>query len=225
VLENLLVEKIRPTARSTLPASDVGIENRSVPRVARHLLGAMRGSQVQQKRSFLEGRIGEPVAVEWLDLASDPHLPRGLGSSSWDGEGMATRRMPLLEGGVLKNLFLDTYYASKLDMEPTSGNQGNLVWSIGSRGLEEMIADIERGIVVTSFLGGNSNSTSGDFSFGVKGLFVENGRVVHPVSEVNMAGNHLEFWKKLSEVGNDPWLSSGNRTPSMRFRDVQISGT
>jgi PmbA protein len=204
---------------------EVIIENRSVPRIARFLIQAMRGSQVQQKRSFLEGRIGEQIAVEWLDLTSDPHVPRGLGSAPWDNEGMATRRMPVIEHGVLKNLFLDTYYASKLEMEPTSANQGNLVWSTGDRGVEAMLSEVERGIVVTSFLGGNSNSTTGDFSLGVKGLLVEKGHVVHPVSEVNMAGNHLEFWKQLVEVGDDPWVSSSYRTPSLRFRDVQISGS
>jgi PmbA protein len=81
-----------------------------------------------------------------------------------------------------------------------------------------------KGILVTGFLGGNSNSTTGDFSLGVNGFYFENGKLVQPVQEMNIAGNLLEFWKRLKEVGNDPFANSPLRTPSLLFDDVLFSG-
>ncbi|MCK4304468.1 MAG: hypothetical protein KAY24_09545 [Candidatus Eisenbacteria sp.] len=80
------------------------------------------------------------------------------------------------------------------------------------------------GILITGFRGGNSNSASGDFSIGVRGQWIEDGAPVHPVIEMNLAGNQLEFWKQLVEMGNDPFLYSQVRCPSLRFDEVQFSG-
>ena len=108
---------------------DVIIENRAAPDFSGHMLRAMGGELVQQKQSFLAGKLGEAIAARGLSLTSDPHLPRGLGSTAFDGEGMVTRPLSVIEHGVLKNYFLDTYFASKLEMAPTSSKTGNLVWS------------------------------------------------------------------------------------------------
>ncbi len=202
----------------------VVIENRVVPTFVRHLLSPLSGSSIQQKRSFLEDKLEKEVGSKLLTIKSDPHLKRGLASTAWDGEGMATVRRPVFDKGVLKTFFLDTYYASKLGVDPTTSSKSNLIWKPGNRSVKEMIKGMTRGIYITSFLGGNSNSTTGDFSLGIKGHFVENGKIIHPVSEMNMAGNHLEFWINLAEVGNDPWSHSSNRAPSLMFKDVQCSG-
>lgn len=203
---------------------EVVVENRAAPTLFKHLISPLSGSAIQQKRSFMEGKIGEKIGSDLLTVTSDPHLPRGLSSSAWDNEGMATTPRPVFTEGTLKTFFLDTYYASKLGMEPTTSSISNLVWNPGDRSPSEMIAGMKRGIYVTSFLGGNSNSTTGDFSLGIKGHYVEDGKIVHPISEMNIAGNHLEFWKNLAELGNDPWVHSSNRTPSLRFTDIQCSG-
>ena len=200
------------------------VENRAVPSLCRHLLGVLSGSAVQQRRSFLEDKLGQEVASPLLTITSDPHLKGGLSSAAWDSEGMATVVRPVFEKGVLKTFFLDTYYASKLGKEPTSGSSSNLVWQGGTRDAATMLKDVKKGIFLTSFLGGNSNDTTGDFSLGIRGFYVENGRIVHPVSEMNLAGNHLEFWKQVVEIGADPWPYSSNRSPSLRFKDVQCSG-
>ena len=83
---------------------------------------------------------------------------------------------------------------------------------------------MQRGILVTSFIGGNSNSVTGDFSVGIIGSYVENGKRVKPVNEMNIAGNLTEVLNQLVEMGNDPWIYSSWRRPSMYFRDVQFSG-
>ena len=91
---------------------------------------------------------------------------------------MATTPRKIIDKGVLKTFFLDTYYASKLGAPPTTGGMSNLVWSTGKRDAAAMLADMSEGIFVTSFLGGNSNSTTGDFSVGIKGFYVKNGKIV-----------------------------------------------
>jgi PmbA protein len=203
---------------------EVIVENRAAPTLSRHLLSPLSGASLQQRRSFLENKLGQTVASAELTLTSDPHLKRGLSSTAWDGEGMATLPRVVFDKGVLKTYFLDTYYASKLGEPPTTGSPANLVWDGGERSAAEMIEKMKKGIFITSFLGGNSNATTGDFSLGIRGFYVEKGKILHPVSEMNMAGNHLELWKHLVEVGNDPWSYSSNRSPSLRFKEVQCSG-
>ncbi len=203
---------------------EVVVENRAVPTLSRHLLAALAGSAVQQKRSFLEDKLEKKTASNLLTIVSDPFLKGGLASSAWDSEGMATSKLPVFEEGVLKTFFLDTYYASKLGVRPTTGSVANLVWTGGKRDAAEMIKRMKKGIFITSFLGGNSNDTTGDFSLGIKGFFVQNGAPIHPISEMNLAGNHLTFWNALKEIGSDPWLYSSNRAPSLRFEKVQCSG-
>ena len=99
-----------------------------------------------------------------------------------------------------------------------------LVVKLGAKGQPELLADMKDGIFVTSFLGGNSNGTTGDFSLGVQGFRVRGGKTAEPVSEMNISGNHLEFWKKLAAVGNDPYPYSTIRVPTIVFEGVQFAG-
>ncbi len=208
-----------PTGRYTLV-----IENRAVPRLFGHLLRALGGDAVQQRRSFLDGRLGQPVGAAALTVRDAPLLPRGLASSVIDGEGMSSRDRAVFASGRLETFFFDTYYAAKHGTAPTTAEPSNLNWGLGTRDAAALVAGLERGILVTDFLGGNSNSTTGDFSLGIKGQLVEQGRPVAPVSEMNMAGNHLTLWQSLVEVGNDPYPFSSLRAPSLCFADVQCSG-
>jgi PmbA protein len=94
----------------------------------------------------------------------------------------------------------------------------------GDKGLAELEKEIDKGIVVTGFIGGNSNSLTGDFSLGLVGYYVEKGVRKHAVSELNISGNHADFWKKIAAVGNDPWTSSPMRSPSLLFDGAAVSG-
>jgi len=98
------------------------------------------------------------------------------------------------------------------------------VFEYGTKSKEEIIQGVSRGIFVTGFIGGNSNDTTGDFSFGISGMFIENGKMVKPVYEMNISGNMKDFLNQLIEIGNDPEIYSGWRTPTLRFKDVQFSG-
>jgi PmbA protein len=200
------------------------IENRVAARMLRGLQGPLSGNAIQQKRSFLADKMGQEVLGKLLTIVDDPFVVAGLGSRTYDGEGMSLKKMPIFEKGVLKTFFLDTYYASKLGMEPTTGGPSNVVFSTGDKDLEGLMKAMGKGILVTGFSGGNSNSATGDFSIGIRGQWIENGKIVRPVAEMNLAGNHLKFWKQLVELGNDPDPYSSVRTPSLRFEKIQFSG-
>lgn len=200
------------------------IENATAARLLRWLLAPAHGRNIQQKRSFLADRIGKPIASPLLTITDTPHLVGGLGSRTYDGEGMATQKRAILDRGVLKSHYLDTYYASKLGRTPTTRGASNLVFAAGKRNLPQLLATMGTGLFVTGFSGGNSNPATGDFSIGIRGHWIEQGKAAGAVSEMNLAGNHLTFWKGLRELGSDPFPYSSVRVPSLRFAKVQFSG-
>lgn len=206
----------------TLP---VIIENRVVSRLLSGLLSPMFGGNIQQKRSFLADKKDQKIASDHLTLIDDPFIISGLGSRLYDGDGFATKKRVMIDSGVLKEFFIDWYYSRKLDWEPTTGGTSNLIISPGDRSVKEIMKDLDRGVLVTGFIGGNSNSTTGDASVGIIGHLFENGEPTQAIAEMNIADNHLKFWHKLTEVGNDPWIYSSYRTPSLVFTDVVVSGT
>ncbi len=200
------------------------VENRVAGSILGRLMGSLSAASLQQKRSFLDGKKGEAVGSPLLNVADDPLVVRGMGSRLFDGEGIAARRMPIFEDGVLQNYYVDTYYGRKLGIAPTTGGSSNLSWRIGDRSLDQLLAEVGEGLLVTGFLGGNSNGTTGDFSLGVQGFAIRAGKRAEPVAEINIAGNHLELWKRLSAVGNDPYPFSSGRTPTLVFDGVQLAG-
>jgi PmbA protein len=206
----------------TLP---VMIQNHRVGRILNWLLRPMSGFYVQQQRSWLADRRGQRIASPKLTVVDDPLLPGGVESCSFDPEGMTARRRTMLEEGVLQEFYLNWYYARKLGMEPTVGGATNLLLTPGSRSPEQILKDLDRCLVVTDFIGGNSNTTTGDFSVGVSGTLFEKGEPAQAVAEMNIAGNNQQLWNRLVEVGNDPWLYSALRTPSLLFDNVVVSGT
>jgi PmbA protein len=200
------------------------VEYNASGRILGPLLTALNGSSIQQKQSFLMDLMGEKIGSDLMTITDDPFIVSGRGSKLFDGEGVATQKRAVVENGVLKTFYIDTYYGKKLDMEPTSGSTTNLVFKTGDKDLEAMLADIDRGILVTGFNGGNANGSTGDFSYGIEGFLVEKGKLVKPVSEMNITGNFKQLWKDLVAVGNDPDLSRSWRVPSLVFNNVDFSG-
>jgi len=200
------------------------VENRARPSFLRALHQPMQGRSLQQKSSFLDGKIGQQIASEKLTIIDDPFVESGLGSQLYDREGLAARRRVIVDKGILKSYYIDCYYGKKLGMEPNGGSSSNLAFECGTKSLDELISQMKKGIFVTGFIGGNSNSTTGDFSFGIVGMYVEDGQIIKPVNEMNVSGNMNEFWHKLVETGNDPYTYSSWRRPSMYFKDIQFSG-
>jgi len=210
-------EKI-PTA--TLPML---LENSNAAGLFWRMMYPLSAAAIQQKNSFLEGKQDRQIASEVLTILDDPTIVRGLGSRYYDGDGIAAKQMPLITNGVLNNYFVDVYYGNKLGWKPTSGGASNLIVKPGKRSGAAMEADLERGILVTDWLGGNANPTTGDFSLGVAGWLIENGQRVQSITEMNISGNYTDLLMNLAEVGNDPWIYSSFRTPTLLFDKVNFS--
>lgn len=221
-LERALLQRgARPV--STVRCAMV-LENAVGRRLLSALIGPLSGQALQQRRSFLEGRQGHPVASEHLTLTDDPWIPGGLGSRRFDGEGIAARPRPIVERGVLRDHFLDTYYARKLGRKPTGGSPSNLVVEPGSTSFADILEMADRGILVTSLLGGNSDPTTGDYSFGIQGHRIEGGAIAEPVSEMNITGALPGLMERLTVVGDDPYPYAAMLVPTLTFADVQFSG-
>jgi PmbA protein len=205
----------------TLP---IIIENRVVARFGGGFMQAMFGRSIQQKQSFLADKKGQKVMSQVLSLIDDPFMPGGLGSRTFDSEGIAAKKRVMIDAGVLKDFYVDWYYSRKLGWEPTTGSPSNLIIPPGKRSVKEIMKDLGRGILITGFIGGNSNSTTGDTSIGITGQLFEKGESVHPVSEMNIADNHLKIWQRLTEAANDPYPYSQQLFPSLVFTDVVVAG-
>lgn len=203
---------------------DMIVENRSMGRMLYYFYVPMRARYIQQKRSYMEGKLNKKVASEKLTVIDDPFLPKGIGSRHFDYEGIAAKKRVIIDKGILKQYFIDNYYGKKLGMKPNSGSFSNIIFQYGNLNLEGLIKKVKKGILVTNFIGGNSNSTTGDFSFGIFGLYIEDGKIIKPVNEMNITGNLDSLMKNLHMVGNDPNPYSSLRSPSIYFKDVSFSG-
>ncbi len=203
---------------------DMIVENRAMSKLLGAMTGPLSGQNIYRKNSFLVDKLGEKIASEKLTVIDDPFVESGLGSQLYDGDGMAAEKRVIIEKGVLKSYLIDWYYSRKLKVEPTTGGTSNLIFEYGTKSLDELARQATRAILVRSFVGGNSNSTTGDHSYGVIGELVENGKIVKPVNEMNVSGNLTDLWDKLIETGNDPYPISGWRRPSMYFKDIQFAG-
>lgn len=186
--------------------------------------GPLSGAELHQGRSFLAGKVGQAIASPALTLLDDPLIPRGLGSRPYDGDGLKARPMPVIEEGVLQNYYIGVYYGRKLGMNPTSGSRSNWVVRPGARSPSQILKDLPKCIVVTGFLGGNSNGLTGDFSFGIQGLLMEHGEVTAHLSEMNVSGNLGDIFHRLVEPASDVWTWSSCRSPSLLFDGVEFSG-
>lgn len=201
------------------------IENRNAGRMLGGLISAMNGRNIDQKRSFLIDKKGEQIGSNLFTLIDDPLVEGGMGTRFYDSDGIKSQKRVMVENGVLNEYYVDWYYSRKLNVEPTSGGISNLILPPGNRSMREIMKDIDRGILITGFIGGNSNSTTGDTSIGIIGHLFENGETAQAIAEMNIADNHLNFWNKLIEVGNDPWPYGNRNIPSLVFENVVVSGS
>lgn len=200
------------------------LDNTTSSRLLAPMISAMFGTALHQKNSFLLDRLNERITSDKLTLIDTPHLKRAFGARWHDGEGVATKEQRIIDKGVLKTYFIDTYSSLKMGIEPTIASPSILNIELGNKSFDQLLLSIDKGIWVTGFNGGNTNNTTGDFSFGVEGFLVENGVATTPISEMNITGNILSLWQNLLEIGNDPRHNSTRRIPSLLFDNVNFSG-
>lgn len=200
------------------------------PPVARglvgHLLGAVSGSALYRRASFLLDRVGTRVLPEWLSIRERPHLPRGHGSSAFDAEGVATVDSALVEDGVLARYMLGSYSARKLGLEST-GNAGgahNIVVGHGEDDFEAMLRRLGTGLLVTEVMGQGVSIVTGDYSRGAAGFWVENGAIAYPVEEITIAGNLGDMFAGIAAVGADVDPRSHILTGSILVERMTVAG-
>jgi len=201
------------------------LDRRVVSRVLGVLLAPLAGASIYEQRSCLADHLGKKVASPSFSMFDDPLVTRGVGSRNTDGDGRPTRRRPIVEDGVLQTFFIDVYNGRRLKRPPTTGSASNIVVPPGDRSVSELASALPKAILVDGFLGGNSNPTTGDFSFGIRGALLENGERVAAVSEMNVSGNILSLMERYTTAASDPWLLGSWRSPTLLFDDVQFSGS
>jgi len=200
------------------------VDSRAASSLIGRLLGSANARSVQQGRSFWASLIEEEAFSKKLTIIDDPLIKRGLASRHYDNEGISSRTLPIVENGVVRNIYVDTYYGRKGDMTPTTGSPSNRIMKLGSQSLEQLLGEAGTGVYVTSWLGGNADSTTGDFSLGLRGHMIEDGKIGRPVGEMNVTGNLRDLFTRLELVGNDPYPYSSTLAPSLVFADVDFSG-
>ncbi len=209
------------------------------PRIARSLLGhifeAVSGDSIYRDSSFLAGKLGEKIAHENLTVIDDGTLPGLFGSSPFDDEGVPSRRTVVIEKGVLKNYLLNSYTARKLGMKTTgnaargiTGNasvgHGNFYIPAGELPPEDIIGKIKSGLYVTELIGQGVNIVTGDYSRGAAGMWIENGELAYPVSEVTIAGSLIRMLQELEAIGTDLEFRGSIAAPTLMIPEMTISG-
>ena len=208
-----------PTMKSTMV-----VDSRAAAQLVSRLLGPASARNVQQGRSFWADIMGEQAFSKTLTIVDDPLIVRGLGSRHFDREGISSKVLPIVEDGVVRNIYVDTYYGRKAGMAPTTGSASNRRVAPGDRSLAQLLGDAGEGVYVTSWLGGNADATTGDFSLGLRGHMIENGKIGRPVGEMNVTGNLKDLFARLEALGNDPYPYSATLAPSLVFGGVDFSG-
>ena len=191
------------------------------------ILNAMNGQALQQRTSFLWDKLGEQVLSPLVNIVDDPLQPGTRGASLFDYDGVATCRRELFTEGRLQTYFIDTPMGRKLGMQPTTQGIHRLIMeptSDASASPLEGKKDTSTAILVTDFNGGNCDPVTGNFSYGIEGFLIEDGEIVQPVSGMNVTGNMLDVWQRMSHVANDadPWETE--LIPTLTFEDVAFSG-
>ena len=189
------------------------------------VLNALGGYSLQQKNSFLTDSLGKALFPSTLTVLDCPRVEGQSGCRLFDSEGVATREMPIIEKGVVRNWFVNTYIAAKTGWEPTVEDATRVVLKPfgGSKTQDELLSQMGDGILVTGFNGGNSNPATGNFSYGIEGFLIRGGRRVHPVREMLITGNFLELWSRLAATADDARPCLSKSIPTLAFKDVDFS--
>ena len=227
------VARINPRKPSTRKVPVI-FDRRISSSLVGSLAGAINGSSIARKTSFLKDKLGQQVFAPGITIIDDPLRRRGLRSQPFDAEGVAGRRMALVEDGVLKTWILDCATARELGLQTTghahrgasstpSPGPTNVHLEPGPMSPAELIKDIADGFYVTDLIGSGTNLVTGDYSRGAAGFWIENGERVYPVSEVTIAGHLSDIFRTL-QPANDLEFRHGTNAPTLRIEGLTVAG-
>jgi PmbA protein len=199
-----------------------------------HMSGAINGSSIARGVSFLKDKLGQQIFKSNITIVDDPHRLRGFSSRSFDSEGLPTQKRNFIDKGILTSWVLDLRSARQLNLQPTgNGSRGlssqpspstsNMHMESGSQSPEDMIKALNKGLLITEFIGSSINSATGDYSRGVSGYWIENGEIQFPVSEITVAGNLKDMFMNLTPA-NDLIFKSSTNAPSCLVEGMTIAG-
>ena len=191
-----------------------------------HLIGAISGSSLYRKASFLQDMAGQRLFPDWVRLAERPRLLRGVASASFDSEGVSTRERNIIEAGVLGDYVLSSYSARRLGLQTTANAGGvrNLLLQPGGEAFDEPMAGMKNGFYVTEVMGQGVSLVTGDYSRGAAGFLVRDGEMVHPVEEVTIAGNLKDMFMNLSAAGRDIDTRGNTHCGSVLISSMMVAG-
>ncbi len=194
----------------------------------RSLTGAINGGSIYRKSSFLLDQLGKPIFPEWINISEEPLKIGGLASAPFDNEGVATKNSSLIENGILTRYILSSYSARKLKMQTTANAGGvrNLKIQPSQKGLsqQDLIKQMDRGLLVTELMGHGVNLVTGDYSRGATGFWIENGEIQYPVEEITIAGNLNTLFSQVVAIADDFEGQSSVNTGSWLIESMAIAG-
>jgi len=201
-----------------------------VPELARgfvgHAIGAISGGAQYRRASFLLDAVGQQVFPEFVRIEERPHIPKAMASAAYDADGVATWDRDIVTDGVLQGYILSSYSARRLGLQTTAdaGGAQNLIVPGSDGDLDSLIAGMGTGLVVDELIGQGVNAVTGDYSRGVVGRWVENGKIAYPVHEITIAGNLRDLYLRIAAIGNDQDVRGGIRCGSLLVEEMTIAG-
>jgi PmbA protein len=191
------------------------------------LIAALSGGSLYRKSSFLLDSLGTIIFPDFVNITENPHILKALGSAPFDSEGVATVEKDIIKNGVVSTYLLSSYSARRLGLQTTANSGGvhNVTVTPGVSDYAQLIKQMERGLIVTEFLGQGTNLVSGDYSQGAAGFWVENGQIQHPVEEITIAGNFKDMFKNIVALGNDVDRRGNFLTGSVLLDTMSIAGS
>lgn len=222
----------RPVKSSNVP---VVFSSEVASSLCKSLGTACGGQMIFRKSSFFTGKIGEKVASEKLTIIDDGLIPKGFGSTPFDGEGIVPVKKILIDKGILSNYLFDTFYGRKMKLKSTGNasrtysslpyvSTNNLYIEKGDRTPEEIIKGVDNGFYVTSTMGSGLDYSSGDYSVGAEGFWIEKGQLSYPVSQVTISGSILDILKNITDVGNDLYMRDDTFAPTVKISSMTVGG-
>ncbi|MCF0178325.1 MAG: TldD/PmbA family protein [Bacteroidales bacterium] len=203
---------------------DIVVDARSVRKLVSPLISALSASSVDQGNSFLADSVGKQLFSEKLNLFDNPHKRGCRGARHFDMDGIASKPYDIIKNGVVERFFVSNYYSQKMGLQQEVSSPSVLelcptASNLDRNGLMQLVGE---GILITGFCGGNQNSVTADFSYGIQGYYFKNGKIVHPVRGMNVTGNLIKLWSALISVGDDFYQSAHGLTGSIAFEKVSI---
>ena len=187
---------------------------------------AISGGSLYRRASFLLDKLGEQIFSDHMHIHEQPHLRKALGSAPFDNDGVATRPRDIVKDGILQGYVLSGYSARKLGMQ-TTGNAGgvhNLIIEPGKETLNDLIKQMDTGLLITDMIGFGVNQVTGDYSRGASGFWIENSEIQFPVEEITVAGNLKDMYQHIVAIGNDIDRRGNILTGSVLIENMTVAG-